>query len=107
MRVIMHSRSRPHDSRALARRLQHGALDVTEATMEQHDDQRERESRGGIGGGSFGGETRGMGDRLEEIDLEAAEEHGSDPPGGLGTDIGGGSGEIGTDDLHGRDKGRA
>jgi hypothetical protein len=67
--------------------------------MERRNEREENEERGGgIGGGSFGSDYRGMDERLDEVDLEGAQEAGSDPPGGLGTDIGGGTDGLGRDD---------
>lgn len=43
------------------------------------------------------GEQVGLGARLDEVDLEQSQQVGADPPGGLGTDIGGGSGLLGED----------
>ncbi len=64
--------------------------------MERDDAQERRPSSGGgVGGGSFGGETRGLDERFEEVDLDAADDVGSDPPGGLGADIGGGTEGLG------------
>jgi hypothetical protein len=48
------------------------------------------------GGGQ--GDYGGMDQNLDRVDLAGASEVGSDPPGGLGTDLGGGSGEIGEDE---------
>ena len=39
----------------------------------------------------------GLGARLNEVDLESAQDVGSDPPGSLATDIGGGTGDLGSD----------
>lgn len=39
----------------------------------------------------------GMGANLDKVDLAHADEVGSDPPGGLGTDIAGGNRELGQD----------
>lgn len=46
-------------------------------------------------GDDYGGLDR----NLDQVDRGAAQEIGSDPPGGGGTDIGGGSGEMTADDL--------
>lgn len=43
------------------------------------------------------GDQAGLGARLDEVDLEQSQQVGADPPGGLGTDIGGGSGPLGED----------
>lgn len=43
-------------------------------------------------------ELGGLGHKLDQVDLEAAQDVGADPPGGLGTDVGGGSDEMGTVD---------
>ncbi len=50
---------------------------------------------------SGGGDTTdygGMDQNLDRVDLASASEVGADPPGPLGTDLGGGSGEIGQDE---------
>ncbi|HEY0604177.1 MAG TPA: hypothetical protein VGD58_14760 [Herpetosiphonaceae bacterium] len=44
-----------------------------------------------------GGDYGGLGANLDKVDLEHANEVGADPPGGLGTDIGGGNRELGQD----------
>lgn len=47
--------------------------------------------------GSDRADYGGMGANLDQVDLERADEVGADPPGGLGTDIGGGNRELGQD----------
>ncbi|HEY0739733.1 MAG TPA: hypothetical protein VGD69_32710 [Herpetosiphonaceae bacterium] len=50
------------------------------------------------GAGSDRGDYGGMGANLDKVDLERADEVGADPPGGLGTGIGGGNRELGQDE---------
>lgn len=46
-------------------------------------------------GGSATHDYGGLDQHIHEVDLDAASEVGADPPGPLGLDIGGGSGNIG------------
>jgi hypothetical protein len=62
--------------------------------MERNNEQERRPQSGG----SLSGETRGMDERFDDVDLDAAKDVGSDPPGGLGLDIGGGTEGLGQDD---------
>lgn len=48
--------------------------------------------------GSDRADYGGMGANLDQVDLDRADEVGADPPGGLGTDIGGGNRELGQDE---------
>jgi len=69
------------------------------ADIEEHGpatDQNAGDDAPSTGGGQA--DYGGMDQNLDQVDLAGASEVGSDPPGGLGTDIGGGSGEIGEDE---------
>ena len=46
-------------------------------------------------GGSATRDYGGLDQHIDQVDLDAASEVGADPPGPLGLDIGGGSGNIG------------
>lgn len=63
-----------------------------------NNDPRKSTSEDAASQGSDHVDYGGMGANLDKVDLDRADEVGSDPPGGLGTAIGGGNRELGQDE---------
>ena len=66
--------------------------------MEQQGTPADRDARNDATSGGDRADYGGMDQNLDRVDLAGASEVASDPPGGLGTDIGGGNAEIGEDE---------